>query len=147
MQTQKRIQITKTRVRVNDSKGLFVLNWHAYTSNCSVQNTWYLMYMEKALVCVFGIFSFLCLYSRVFFPFKLTPLLAAYHLSVLSDFSHLKMKYIIKPDNNCVKYVALFYSLWTNKGQVPKCIHFHAHQIICFCNTENNTAWEKKQSA
>lgn len=140
MQTQKLIQITKTRVRVNDSKGLFVLNWHAYTSNCSVQNTWYLMYMEKALVCVFGIFSFLCLYSRFFSPFKLTPLLAAYHLSVLSDFSHLKMKYIIKPDNNCVRYVALFYSLWTNKGQVPKCTHFHAHQIIWFCNTENNTA-------
>lgn len=98
------------------------------------------VYGKKLWFVSLGFFpSFVCI-QGFFSPFKLTPLLAAYHLSVLSDFSHLKMKYIIKPDNNCVRYVALFYSLWTNKGQVPKCTHFHAHQIICFCNTENNTA-------
>lgn len=120
----KQFQITKTRVRVNDSTGLFVLNRHAYTSivlgkTLCTLCIWKKLWL-KALVCAFVIFpSFVSIQD--FLSFKLTPLQVACHFSVLavSGFSDVKMQYTIKSGNSCVRYDALFEN-FMSQGQLSK---------------------------
>lgn len=84
LHTLKWIQITKSRVRVDDSTGLFVLSRYAYTFHCSAQNTVYLMYMEKPWFYTFVLpCSFSYLFAFWIFPLlKLTSLQVDDHFSV-----------------------------------------------------------------